>query len=361
MEKKPNTDADTCISMEESIESICFISGSPTTGNIQAKHKKTISSVDVDQEKIHATEPEFAQVAHALSKKLHYIEQNLSEISSVFGQLINDISCHHEHLRYDVSASFDNLERGITSIQQNLDNLKSNFRVSSEDNNDITSKTSALSASSDEKAKLPSKSRWKKTINTVKSVNSIGRNRKVVLLKALSEKPEFKRIPKSEEDKQFICDAIKASAYDPRWCTDGEISDQIDAMDLEKFKANSIIAAKGSEVINIHIVKTGIVDAYKDNEVHSTFESKQTLLHFYCVEVVNNYEIRARTDCELWFIPAALSVQINTYHKRNSRDQIASFFRNVSFSHIFFHLEANHVFPHFEDASRGKRPWRTCR
>ena len=290
-------------------KTISFESRNPTSGMKEAKNKNRISCTDADQGEPHAIEPELIDLAQVLSNKLHYIEHNISKITSKFDQLTNDISCHHEILRYDVSTSFDHLDRIITSIQENVDDLKSNFRD-------------------------PTKER--------------ARNRKSVLLKGTCKKTDFERIPKSEEDKAFLSDAFKASAYhnprDP--CSVEEVSDLIDAMDSENFMENSIIVEQGSKVRNLYIVKTGLVDVHKDNELYSTIESKQTLLHYYSVDVVNNYEFLARTDCELWFIPAALFLHINTYHKnkRYSPDETASFFRNVSFSHVFCRLETNHFY-----------------
>ena len=147
---------------------------------------------------------------------------------------------------------------------------------------------------------------------------------------------EIKRIPKSDEEKIFIKDVIKESTfYQHSLCAEDELDDLVDAMDLEKFEANSIIAAQGSDLqkSDIAIVKSGIVDVYKDGVHLSTRKAKQMLIAFYMVGTVNSYEFRAKTDCELYCISTALFHQIITYYSRTSQTQKALLLQSVRFYH----------------------------
>ena len=271
--------------------------------------------------------PELIQMAKTLSNKLLFINQNISEITSKLDHLYNDISCHYEILTNDVSTSFENLERDIKYLHLNLESIKSNFRDPLKENCDASSKNPVFSKSSDKKPKLKTRKKWKKAFGAIKIMTTEGR--KSVFSNQSFEKPEVNSIPKSEEDKKFISSVIKDdNCYQESMCSE-ELSDLIDAMDLAGFKANHIISAQDSEVRNLHIVRTGIVDAFHDNKLSSTIQSKQMLLPFYMAGVLNNFEFRARTDGECWFIPSELFQRISMYHKRTR--QKTSFFQSVSF------------------------------
>ena len=283
-------------------------------------------------------QPEVVKVSNVLSNKIHKIEANISEIVLKLDRLSEDIKSHHENLSNGIFTSFENFQHGIDSIQANLNVLKSNFgdleaKISSE------VKASTISSHSQSSAKFQ---------RAVKAIRFIGRTRKKVIRGSRTifvpyevlDLDEIKRIPKSNEEKIFIKDVIKNSTfYQHSICSEDELKDLVDAMYLDKFEANSIIAAQGSDLqkSDISIVRTGTVDVYKDGILLSTRKSKQMLIAFYMVGVgtVNSYEFRAKTDCELYCISASLFHQIITYYSRTSQTQKASFLRSVSFLSIF--------------------------
>jgi len=293
--------------------------------------KETINFLEVQ------SQPEIVQRANALSNKLHNIEQHIYEISVRFDRLSEDIKIHHETLSNEIFSSVENFEHDIDSIQANLDVLKSNF-------GDLEAKVSSKIKASpiliDENVKSHSQS-LAKFQRAVNAITFIERTRKKVIRKSKAivvpseVLDEIKRIPKSDEEKIFIKDVIKDSTfYQHSICSEDELEDLSDAMDLEKFEANSIIAAQGSDLqkSNISIVRTGIVDVYKDGILLSTRKPKQMLLAFYMVGTVNSYEFRAKTDCELYCISASLFHQIITYYSRTSQTQKASFLQCVSYN-----------------------------
>ena len=136
---------------------------------------------------------------------------------------------------------------------------------------------------------------------------------------------------KSSEDQAVISNVIKSSAYYKfAPCCDDELTDIVDAFDVEKYQCGSIIVKQGDSFDRNYIVKKGIVDLFIDGEHISSLTPKNTFGNSFMMGSKSQSTFRARDECELWFLPIMNFRSISIYYKQMNLSFKTSFLKMVS-------------------------------
>ena len=261
---------------------------------------------------------ELAKQIESLHSKLIDVNQNLSEISSKFDKLNDNVSHRLGTFGKDLASYFDALQRDISSQIDKISSQKT------EEGAKITDGTCNASPQSTDEHKIPMEanpsgqrtkeksSKWSKAFNAYMP----------------SKKPIMKRASKSEDSKEFLIEAIKSNAS--TYCSDEEVLDIVNVFDLKQYEADEVIVAQGSKITHYYLVNTGIVDVLKDGKHISTISSKETLIKTYFLGIASSYTFRARVKTDLWSMTVIEFLSISTYHRKMQLAVKAEFLKRVS-------------------------------
>jgi len=175
-------------------------------------------------------------------------------------------------------------------------------------------------------------------INTiVKPKNVIKPKRDAVMAKAAGKDYVKRIVPKSEEVKRLIYNAIKSNTLF-RACSEEELVDLIDAFDSAEFSAESIVIQQGDEGEHFYVVESGKLDITvrmeedTSNEIHvgvpyvpgSAF-GELALMY----DSTRAATIRAKEKCILWSIDRQAFRGITGQHKLKQSEKHLDFLRKV--------------------------------
>lgn len=128
-----------------------------------------------------------------------------------------------------------------------------------------------------------------------------------------------------------INNVIKSSSYYKfSMCGDDEMTDLVDAFDVENFVAGSLIVNQGDAFDRFYIVRSGMVDVLVDGAYVSSLASKQAFESSFMMGSTSISSFRARNDCEIWFLAVEEFRRISIHYKRMRSTFKTNFLKTVS-------------------------------
>ena len=123
-------------------------------------------------------------------------------------------------------------------------------------------------------------------------------------------------IPKSDSSKRLIYNAIKNNVLF-KGCGSEELKDLIDAFKPDTRKQNSVVIMEGDHGDGFYVLSTGSVSVYESTEFKGTLHPGmgfgEIALLYSCPRTAT---VRAREECDLWFMDRRAFRAIMARHKR---------------------------------------------
>ena len=123
-------------------------------------------------------------------------------------------------------------------------------------------------------------------------------------------------IPKSDVAKQLIYNAIRNNVLF-KACSSEELKDLIDAFSTKTREKNSIVIQEGAQGDGFYVLSNGSVNVYEATEFKGTLHPGmgfgEIALLYSCPRTAT---VRAREECDLWFIDRRAFRAIMARHKR---------------------------------------------
>lgn len=163
--------------------------------------------------------------------------------------------------------------------------------------------------------------------------------RPAVMEKSVENSYVMKTIPKSEQVKKLIHDAIKPNILF-RTCSEEELADLIDAFESSDFEAQSTVIQQGGEGEHFYVVESGSLDITVrteenkegSNEVHVGVPYMPGAAFGELALMYGSPRaatIRAKESCKLWCIDRRAFRGITGQHKKRQAERQFDFLRNV--------------------------------
>ena len=302
-----------------------------------------ISQMDTDYDTNNLNNPQINMMSmqlklmnmmHMMDEKLQHIENHVEEINSNFDDFSMGISSRIESYNNNIFSRFDSLELQFRNSENSLSNNhhRPERRVS----------FSCLTKFNNEKQNQTSSSKDRKEVNppnVPKRIKSKHKYKSISYSSASSQEYDIKRVQKSNEDKLVISHVVKNSSYYKfSSCCDDELTDIIDAFDVENFASGSLIVNQGDTFSRFYIVKSGFVDLLSDGLYLSSLTPKQAFETSFMMGAESVSTFRAKCDCEIWSLSVETFRSISIHYKRMRSSFKTNFLKSVSY--LLFHSDS---------------------
>ena len=256
-------------------------------------------------------------------------------IINMIQALDKKLQCMDNHLG-EMNSNFDTFSKDISSRIKSIENILSNKSIVNEKQRVSFCSDTKFNSESENVASCPetrkedmaAERRKNKSIHKVKSYSS-----------ASFGEYRLQKVHKSGSEQTTISNGIKSSSYHKfALFSDDELSDIVDAFDVEIFEAGSLIVNQGDIYERFYVVKSGIVDAFVDGDYVSSLTSKEAFDSSLMIDSVSESTFRARNNCEIWFLPVADFRSISIYYKQMKLSFKTSFLKMVSFKSMIINI-----------------------
>lgn len=155
------------------------------------------------------------------------------------------------------------------------------------------------------------------------------RGRKAIREVAADMNYVHKVVPKSNETKSLIYDAIKPNILF-RACSPEELYDLVDAFEPQYVPMGSVVIQEGDEGDHFYVMEKGGVDVFEKDEhkctLHSGVAFGEIALLYSCPRTAT---VQAKHDCKLWVINRRAFRGITAQHKKRRLELKSDFLRKV--------------------------------
>ena len=146
---------------------------------------------------------------------------------------------------------------------------------------------------------------------------------------------QYKAFPKPEEARRLIHDALMPNLLF-RACSSEELYELVDVFRPQKCARNVNIIREGSEGDGFYVMEKGQVDVFEKDAYKCSLQRGhgfgEIALLYSCPRTAT---VRAKEECELWFLDRQAFREITARHKRNRLNMKMSLLAKVIVLHLW--------------------------